>query len=156
MVYSLENIEIYKSCSMHFALVLAVLDINLLNLWPSKSRSRSRSTTFVITPFNGKCKNLQKSSKVFKEVFKLLWKLQSSKNFSKSFSKNFLKKICFFFGKKVFKKVFKIQKTSFSNFKVQTFQRSFQRSFQSFQKSSTRFCASFRRFRDINIYKFSS
>ena len=35
-------------------------DIRII-IWPSKSRSRSRSTIFALTPFDGKCENLQKS-----------------------------------------------------------------------------------------------
>ena len=41
-----------------FALALTVSNINFFNIWPPKSTSRSRSTIFSISPFDGKCQNL--------------------------------------------------------------------------------------------------
>ena len=58
--------------------------IKVLNVWPSKSRSRSRTAISTITPFNGKCQNLQishtnlfASSYHFKEFF---WNFLLSKS----------------------------------------------------------------------------
>ena len=39
-----------------------VWDVLFSNVWPSKSRSRSRSTTFARRPCDGKCQNLQSST----------------------------------------------------------------------------------------------
>ena len=40
-------------------------DIQFVNIWFPKSRSRSRITIYAMTPFDGKCQNLQMSSTHF-------------------------------------------------------------------------------------------
>ena len=44
-----------------FALAFTVSDIKILNILPSKSRSRSRIAIFALTLFHGKYQNLQNS-----------------------------------------------------------------------------------------------
>ena len=57
-----QNNKIYKRCFLHFsASSNRFRCINISNFLPSKSRSRSRSTLFRLTPFDGKCQNLQKT-----------------------------------------------------------------------------------------------
>ena len=49
-------------------------DINILRFWPSKSRSRSWSTIFAMTQFDGKCKNLGQGQRVqFSELYTIRW-----------------------------------------------------------------------------------
>ena len=54
----LENIPTHFCASS-----LRFRNINTFNFWPSKSRSRSRSTNFAITSLEGKCQNLPKNQK---------------------------------------------------------------------------------------------
>ena len=48
-----------------FTLAIAILDISISNFLPSKSRSMSQSTIFIMLSFDGKHQNLQKSSHAF-------------------------------------------------------------------------------------------
>ena len=54
------NNEIYKILPTFLTLALTVSDIYYFYILPSKSRSRSCSTIFTMTQFDGKCQNLQK------------------------------------------------------------------------------------------------
>ena len=60
--HSMASVKIYKrlshifcTSSHHFR------DINILNCLPLKRRSRTKTTIFAMTPFDGKCQNLQKT-----------------------------------------------------------------------------------------------
>ena len=55
------QISKYKSCPMYFCTRFDCFrNINVSDLFPSQSRSRSLSTIFSVMPFNGKCENLQR------------------------------------------------------------------------------------------------
>ena len=52
-----------------FAILLQFQRYQLFNVWPLKSRSRSRSAVFEMTPFDGKCQSLQIFSTHFLRLF---------------------------------------------------------------------------------------
>ena len=77
------NVQIYKSPPHIFVLALTVSEVKISNYLPLKSRSRSRSTLFTITTFDGNCQNLQISpthfcgrSYRFRDIKKLICYLQ--------------------------------------------------------------------------------
>ena len=49
------NVKIYKRPTYFCASSYRFRYIQILNVWPSKSRSKSQSTIFAVTPFDGKC-----------------------------------------------------------------------------------------------------
>ena len=55
------NVKIYKCLPQIFVLSYHFRDIQISNFLPLKNRSRSQSTIFPITPFDGKYQNLQTS-----------------------------------------------------------------------------------------------
>ena len=55
------NIKVYKSRRRLFSLSLAISEIKHFKILTLKSESRSQSTIFAMTPFDGKYQNLQKS-----------------------------------------------------------------------------------------------
>ena len=50
-------------------------EISIVNVLPSKSRSKSKNTILAMTPFDGKCQNLQSLSLHF--FFTKIWPVQS-------------------------------------------------------------------------------